>query len=135
MRKIALIFAIIIMTPEIKGQVSDTIKIAKEYELEVMRYHIGRYYHERQNALYISFLSIGFSSVSLITDDIKQKEVMLTAAVATGLISFILGIDAEKWLKRSSIKPATSGLGINYNFNKPKRREPLKSPIYDDLYK
>jgi len=135
MKKIVILFTIIIIMPEIKGQISDTTKAAKEYEIEAVRYYLGRYHQERQNAIYISFLSLGFSSISLITDDVKQSKIMLAAASATGLISFILYIDAEKWIKRSSIKPATSGLGISFNFNKPKKKKTKERPIYDDLYK
>jgi hypothetical protein len=132
MKKVIMVLLIIIVSPMVKCQEKqDTLKLAKENEIEYIRLCLNEYHKERQTGICMGFAGVVFSSGSyLVNDNISRYTFSIMGGV-TSLAGLILILDAEKWIKRSSIKPSTTGIGVKVTFNKPKK----KIIINDDLYR
>jgi hypothetical protein len=114
----------------------DTSKPAKEYEIDYIRYCLNGYHKERQTGIILQFVGIGLGIAGSATYG-RQVDIsiaggaktghdfgtpFLVAGGLTGLAGFIIMLDAEKWTKRSAIRPASSGMGVRVYFNRPARK-------------
>jgi hypothetical protein len=132
MKKIIIALLIVICSPVLKCQEKqDTLKLAKEYEIEYIRLCLNEYHNERHTAICLGFAGFAFTSGSYFVNDNISRYTFSIMGGLTSLAGFILILDAEKWIKRIAIKPSTTGLGVKVTFNKPKK----KIIINDDLYR
>lgn len=92
--------------------------IDNEIEMQFIRYCHFKYYKQRSKAYLLSGAGLILSSSALILNDVNPdllKPVSLAGA-ALNLAALVIFIDADKWLKYSTIKPSKNGIGINITF-------------------
>lgn len=94
---------------------SDTAAVPA-YELDYMRYCLGKYHKARQNAYLVSGASLVLSFAAMQFDDTETRDPLLIVSGIGGVSSAVMFVVAEKWLKRSAIKPSPNGLGVVIEF-------------------
>ena len=85
-------------------------------DVQYIRNCLDKYYKVRKSARILSFVSIASAGYAISIDDETKRNNVLYVSGASALIAIIGNISAEKWLKRASLKPADSGLGIKFEF-------------------
>lgn len=85
------------------------------YELDYMRFCLGKYHKTRNTAYWLSGAALATSFLAMQTDGDTQGALLLVGGAA-GISSVVTFIVAEKWLKRSAIKPSPNGLGVVIEF-------------------
>mgnify|MGYP003585285849 CR=1 FL=1 len=93
-----------------------TVDLKQTDDVQYLRNCLGKYYKVRQSARVFSFVSIASAGYSLTLNDEDKRNQVLYVSGASALIAIIGNISAEKWLKRASLKPADSGLGVKFEF-------------------
>ena len=83
-----------------------------------IQYSLGKYYQERRIAKYCEIGAIlsgvGGYGVAAFSDADDIGRIMLSACIGLGVVSAIIHIDAEKWLKRSSIKLSPGSIRVYF---------------------
>ena len=93
---------------------ADTASV-RAYEMDYMRYCLGRYYKARRNAYWVSGASLAISFTAMQFDGDTRDNLLIVGGF-TGLSSVVMFVAADRWLKRSSIKPSPNGLGVVIEF-------------------
>lgn len=98
------------------NEISADTAVVSAYELNYMRYCLGRYHKSRQNAYLMSGASLVFSFTAMQFDDAEIRDPLLVFSGIAGISSIVMFITAERWLKRSAIKPSPNGIGVVIEF-------------------
>ncbi len=98
----------------ISSIVSDTTAV-NAYELNYMRYCLGKYYKARTNAYIVAGASVAVSLAATQFDDDTHDNLLIVGAAAS-ITSIVMFIVADRWIKRSSIKPSPHGVGVVVEF-------------------
>lgn len=94
-------------------------------QLDFIRYCNYKHYKQRQTAYVLWGLgtAIGVAPLFIPDDNFSTIDKQLQFTKATGiasaalnLIAIVVFIDSDKWLKYSSVKPASNGLGVTITF-------------------
>jgi hypothetical protein len=116
-------------------QEADTIIPARSYELDYIRDCLREYHKERQYSIITGGILFAASAGSLFVKSEDTQKTLLIAGGISGIVGLVFFVDAEKWIKRSTIKPSHTGAGIEIYFNKPKNKGKVTQKEYDDLYR
>lgn len=95
-------------------QKTDTTKTAKSYEVEFIRDCLWHYQKQHNLSYMLSTIGTGIILINLnMTDNPKSLKYSNIAGGALMAIGAMLFIDAEKWMRKASIKPIPGGIAIN----------------------
>jgi len=97
-------------------KVDSTHAISTADELDYMRSCLGKYYKVRQAGFIFTGLSVVVAGASVGIKEESNRNSALAVAGGSAVVGMIAYISAEKWLKKASIKPADSGIGLKFEF-------------------
>jgi len=84
-----------------------------KYEIDHLRYCVGRY--GRQKSLAYSLQLIGAGVIAIGVSD-EEKLPLAYIGGGLSLIGLVIQIDAEKWMKKAYVGSTANGFGVKYRF-------------------